>query len=120
MEKGINNFGLKVINLSVIRNELEEIGTSEYLMMRRLFGEICNDIITKIDNKVDKKELNYEDIKITRFLQWKFWRYYIHPSIFKCGCMWSKHQMSKSVFTTQFIANMENLLKHVFEISSVS
>ena len=77
MEKGINNFRLKVINLSVIRNELEEIGTSEYLMMRRLFGKTRNDIITKI----------------TRFLQWKFWRYYIHPSIFICGCMSSKHQI---------------------------
>ena len=25
------------------------------------------------------------------------------------GCMWSKHQMSKSVFTTQSIASMENI-----------
>ena len=54
-------------------------------MMQKLFGKICNDIITKIDNKVDKKELNYEDVKITRLLQWKNWRYYIHPQSF--GCM---------------------------------
>ena len=31
-------------------------------MMLKLFGKIDNDIITKIDNKVDKKRLNYEDI----------------------------------------------------------
>ena len=72
MEKGVNNYRLKVIDLSVPRNELEEIGKSENLKIRKLFGKIYNDIITKIDNKVDKKELDYEDIKITRFLQWKF------------------------------------------------
>ena len=25
------------------------------------------------------------------------------------GCMWRKHQMKKCIFTTQFIANMEDI-----------
>ena len=51
-------------------------------MMWKLFGKIYNDIITKIDYKVDKKRLNYEDIEIITFLQWKFWSNYIHLTIF--------------------------------------
>ena len=61
MEKGVKNYHLKVIDLSVPRNELEEIEKPENLIMRKLFGKIYN-IITKIDNKVDKKELNYMNI----------------------------------------------------------
>ena len=68
MEKGVKYYRLKVIDLSAPCNELEEIGKLEDLTMRKLFGKIHNDIITKIDDKVGKKELNYEDIKITRFL----------------------------------------------------
>ena len=55
MEKVVNNYLIKVIDPSVTRNELEEIGKSEDLMMWKLFGKIYNDIITKIDSKVDKK-----------------------------------------------------------------
>ena len=55
MEKVVNNYYVKVIDPSVTRNELEEIGKSEDLMMWKLFGKIYNDIITKIDSKVDKK-----------------------------------------------------------------
>ena len=55
MEKVANNYLIKVIDPSVTRNELEEIGKSEDLMMWKLFGKIYNDIITKIDSKVDKK-----------------------------------------------------------------
>ena len=51
-------------------------------MMWKLFGKIYNDIIIKIDYKVDKKRLNYEDIEIITFLQWKFWSNYIHLTIF--------------------------------------
>lgn len=61
MEKGVKNYHLKVTDLSVPRNELEEIGKPENLIMWKLFGIIYN-IITKIDNKVDKKELNYMNI----------------------------------------------------------
>ena len=82
MEKVVNNYRIKVIDPSATRNELEEIGKSEDLMMWKLFGKIYNDIITKTDTKVDKKKLNYEDIKIITFLQWKFWSYYIHLTIF--------------------------------------
>ena len=55
IKKVINNYCIKVIDPSVTRNELEEIGKSEDLMMWKLFGKIYNDIITKIDSKVDKK-----------------------------------------------------------------
>ena len=55
IKKVINNYRIKVIDPSVTRNELEEIGKSEDLMMWKLFGKIYNDIITKIDSKVDKK-----------------------------------------------------------------
>ena len=82
MEKGVNNCRIKVIDPSVTCNELEEIGKSEDLMLWKLFGKIYNDIITKIDNKVDKERLNYEDIEIITFRQWKFWSYYIHLTIF--------------------------------------
>ena len=82
MEKRVNNYRMKVTDLSVPQNELKEIEKSEDLMMRKLSGKIYDNIITKIDNKTDKKERNYEDIKITRFLQWKFWRYYVHAIIF--------------------------------------
>ena len=82
IKKVINNYRIKVIDRSVTRNELEEIGKSEDLMMWKLFGKIYNDIITKIDYKVDKKRLNYEDIEIITFLQWKFWSNYIHLTIF--------------------------------------
>ena len=61
MEKGVKNYHLKVTDLSVPRNELEEIGKPENLIMWKLFGIIYN-IITKIDNKVDKQELNYMNI----------------------------------------------------------
>ena len=69
MEKVVNNYRIKVIDPSATRNELEEIGKSEDLMMWKLFGKTYNDIITKTDIKVDKKKLNYEDIKIITFLQ---------------------------------------------------
>ena len=46
MGKVVNNYHIKVI---------EEIGKSKDLMMWKLFGKIYNDIITKIDSKVDKK-----------------------------------------------------------------
>ena len=82
IKKVINNYCIKVIDPSVTRNELEEIGKSEDLMMWKLFGKIYDDIITKIDNKVGKKRLTYEDIEIITFLQWKFWSYYIHLTIF--------------------------------------
>ena len=55
MEKVVNNYHIKVTDPSATRNELEEIGKSEDLMMWKLFGKIYNDIITKIDSKVDKK-----------------------------------------------------------------
>ena len=82
MEKVVNNYRIKVIDPSVTCNELEQIGKSEDLMMWKLFGKIYNDIITKIDYKVDKKRLNYEDIEIITILQWKFSSNYIHLTIF--------------------------------------
>ena len=51
MEKVVNNYRIKVIDPSATRNELEEIGKSEDLMMWKLFGKICNDIITKTDRQ---------------------------------------------------------------------
>ena len=56
MEKVVNNYRIKVIDPSATRNELEEIGKSEDLMMWKLFAKIYNDIITKTDIKVDKKK----------------------------------------------------------------
>ena len=82
MEKFVSNCRIKVTDPPVTCNELEEIGKSEDLMMWKLFGKIYDDIITKIDNKVGKKRLTYEDIEIITFLQWKFWSYYIHLTIF--------------------------------------
>ena len=40
IKKVINNYRIKVIDLSVTRNELEEIGKSEDFMMWKLFGKI--------------------------------------------------------------------------------
>ena len=40
IKKVINNYRIKVIDPSVTRNELEEIGKSEDLMMWKLFGKI--------------------------------------------------------------------------------
>ena len=40
IKKVINNYRIKVIDRSVTRNELEEIGKSEDLMMWKLFGKI--------------------------------------------------------------------------------
>ena len=51
IKKVINNYRIKVIDPSATRNELEEIGKSEDLMMWKLFGKIYNDIITKIDRQ---------------------------------------------------------------------
>ena len=67
-EKVVKNYCIKVIDPSVTCNELKQIGKSEDLMMWKLFGKIYNDSITKIDYKVDKKRLNYEDIEIITFL----------------------------------------------------
>ena len=64
MEKVVNNYHVKVIDPSVTRNELEEIGKSEDLMMWKLFGKIYNDIITKIDSKVDKKSWFTKTLKL--------------------------------------------------------
>ena len=82
MEKRVNNYRMKVTDLSVPQNELKEIGKSEDLMMRKLSGKICDNIIIKTDNNIDKKERSYEDIKITRYLQWKFRRYFVDAIIF--------------------------------------
>ena len=81
MEKRVNNYRLKITDLSVPQNELKEIEKSEDLMMRKLFGKIYDKIITKIGNKLNKKERNYEGIKITRFLPWKFRSYYVYAMI---------------------------------------
>ena len=40
IKKVINNYRIKVIDPSATRNELEEIGKSEDLMMWKLFGKI--------------------------------------------------------------------------------
>ena len=40
IKKVINNYRIKVIDPSVTRNELEEIGKSEDLVMWKLFGKI--------------------------------------------------------------------------------
>ena len=64
MEKVVNNYRIKVIDPSATRNELEEIGKSEDLMMWKLFGKIYNDIITKIDSKVDKKSWFTKTLKL--------------------------------------------------------
>ena len=68
MEKAVDNYHIKLTDVSVPRSELAEIGESEDLTMRKLFGKIYNNKIIKTDNKADKKELNYEDVKITKFL----------------------------------------------------
>ena len=68
MEKAVDNHHIKLTDVSVPRSELAEIGKSADLTMRKLFGKIYDNKIIKIDNKVDKKELNYEDVKITIFL----------------------------------------------------
>ena len=68
MEKAVDIYHIKLTDVSVPRSELAEIGKTEDLTMRKLFGKIYDNKINKIDNKVDKKELNYEDVKITKFL----------------------------------------------------
>ena len=54
MQKAVNNYHIK-LTVPVLRSELAEIGKSEDLTMRKLFGKIYNNKIIKIDNKVDKK-----------------------------------------------------------------
>lgn len=68
MEKAVDNYHIKLTDVAVPRSELAEIEKSEDLTMQKLFWKIYNNKIIKIDNKVDKKELNYEDVKITKFL----------------------------------------------------
>lgn len=68
MEKVVDYYHIKLTDVSVPRSELAEIEKSEDVTMRKLFGKIYNNKIIKTDNKVDKKELNHEDAKITKFL----------------------------------------------------
>ena len=68
MEKAVDNYHIKLTDVAVPRSELAEIEKSEDLTMQKLFWKIYNNKIIKTDNKVDKKELNYEDVKITKFL----------------------------------------------------
>lgn len=68
MEKVVDYYHIKLTDVSVPRSELAEIEKSEDVTMRKLFGKIYNNKIIKTDNKVDKKELNHEDVKITKFL----------------------------------------------------
>lgn len=68
MEKVVDYYHIKLTDVSVPRSELAEIEKSEDVTMQKLFGKIYNNKIIKTDNKVDKKELNHEDAKITKFL----------------------------------------------------
>ena len=68
MEKVVDYYHIKLTDVSVPRSELAEIEKSEDVTMQKLFGKIYNNKIIKTDNKVDKKELNHEDVKITKFL----------------------------------------------------
>ena len=103
MKKGVCNYQLKVIDLKISRRDLEDMGKSEQMMMHRLFGDNYEKAATQLDALRDVEKLLFKRLKISRFSEWRFWQFIVHPTLF-----WSYVEESSLKIYLENICNTIN------------